>query len=65
MKKMDKKTTSYPYVSLGGKKSNEKGEGDSGKMSLAKGTKVKAQEELSNGIRKLRPNNEPESLSLL
>jgi hypothetical protein len=29
---MDENTKSYPNASLGGKKSNEKGEGDSGHM---------------------------------
>lgn len=32
MIKMDENTKSYPNASLGGKKSNEKGEGDSGHM---------------------------------
>jgi hypothetical protein len=37
--KMDENTKSYPNVSLGGKKSNEKGEGDSGHMRYGQGNK--------------------------
>lgn len=39
MKKLDENTKSYPNVSLGGKKSNEKGEGDSGHMRYGQGNK--------------------------
>jgi hypothetical protein len=39
VKKMDENTKSYPNVSLGGKKSNEKGEGDSGHMRYGQGNK--------------------------
>lgn len=39
VKKMDENTKSYPNASLGGKKSNEKGEGDSGHMRYGQGNK--------------------------
>jgi hypothetical protein len=39
VKNMDENTKSYPNVSLGGKKSNEKGEGDSGHMRYGQGNK--------------------------